>query len=264
MAFEAKTWVDRVSEYPTRRTLTKEDGSTEIVTVTREEGTVSQEGDAFNAENMNDLEARIKAITDDIYDYVGNSLNDVMVILKNCIKSDDVVGDGSHTSVASAGWIRNVESSIEKFQAAHTKDVNDLQNNINTNTTKINDNLEAILQNKSDMNASYAFKNIETFKKTDLTAEVSDSLEFGGATIGKNNTGMYMIIMFRQSSTYGKDTCSIWSALISSTPENSSAIRILGGGSTSEPSLKVTTGGNLRILGTGTAGATYRGLIFKM
>lgn len=59
--FETKTWTDRVTEYPTRRTLTKEDGSKEVVTVARAEGNVSAEGDAFSAENMNDLEARILA-----------------------------------------------------------------------------------------------------------------------------------------------------------------------------------------------------------
>ena len=57
--FVKKTWTDRVTEYPTRRTLTKEDGTTEIVTVARNEGTVSAEGDAFSAANMNDLERRI-------------------------------------------------------------------------------------------------------------------------------------------------------------------------------------------------------------
>lgn len=57
--FSAKTWKDRVTEYPTRRVLTKADGSKETVTVSRSEGSVSQEGDAFNAANMNDLEARI-------------------------------------------------------------------------------------------------------------------------------------------------------------------------------------------------------------
>lgn len=57
--FVKKTWKDRISEYPTRRTLTKEDGSTELVTVSRSEGTVSQEGDAFSADNLNDLETRV-------------------------------------------------------------------------------------------------------------------------------------------------------------------------------------------------------------
>lgn len=59
MAFTRKTWKDRIAEYPTRRRLTKSDGSTELVTVAREEGEISQEGDAFSASNMNDLEKRV-------------------------------------------------------------------------------------------------------------------------------------------------------------------------------------------------------------
>lgn len=61
MAFVKKTWKDRIAEFPTRRRLTKEDNTSELVTVAREEGTLSQEGDAFSAENMNDLESRIDA-----------------------------------------------------------------------------------------------------------------------------------------------------------------------------------------------------------
>ena len=61
MAFAKKTWKDRIAEFPTRRRLTKEDNTSELVTVAREEGTLSQEGDAFSAENMNDLENRIDA-----------------------------------------------------------------------------------------------------------------------------------------------------------------------------------------------------------
>lgn len=60
MGFVKKTWKDRITEYPTRRTLTKADGSSELVTVARAEGSVSQEGDAFSAANMNDLEKRIE------------------------------------------------------------------------------------------------------------------------------------------------------------------------------------------------------------
>lgn len=66
MAFEVKTWLDRIAEFPTRRRLTKSDGTDELVTVAREEGTVSQEGDAFSAANMNNLEERIKAGFDDV------------------------------------------------------------------------------------------------------------------------------------------------------------------------------------------------------
>ena len=59
MAFLKKIWKDRVTEYPTRRTLKKSDGSTEIVTVERAEGQVSVEGDPFSAATMNDLEDRV-------------------------------------------------------------------------------------------------------------------------------------------------------------------------------------------------------------
>ena len=59
MAFSLKTWVNRISEYPNRRKLTHEDGSTELVTVERAEGQISAEGNAFSAEEMNDLEDRI-------------------------------------------------------------------------------------------------------------------------------------------------------------------------------------------------------------
>lgn len=60
MSFTTKQWKDRISEYPTRRTLTDTTSSAvSTVTVAREEGTISQEGDAFSATNMNDLETRI-------------------------------------------------------------------------------------------------------------------------------------------------------------------------------------------------------------
>lgn len=61
MGFTKKTWKNRIAEYINRRLLTNEDGNTELVTVARDEGTISQEGDAFNAANMNDLEDRIEA-----------------------------------------------------------------------------------------------------------------------------------------------------------------------------------------------------------
>lgn len=60
MSFKQKTWNDRISEHPTRRTLTDvSNNTTKTVDVAREEGTISQEGDAFSAANMNDLEGRI-------------------------------------------------------------------------------------------------------------------------------------------------------------------------------------------------------------
>ena len=82
MAFNLKTWVNRISEYPNRRKLTHEDGSTELVTVARAEGQISAEGNAFSAEEMNDLENRIKGG----FDEVNQSLTNVNNSKKTYIK----------------------------------------------------------------------------------------------------------------------------------------------------------------------------------
>ncbi|WP_456033869.1 hypothetical protein [Roseburia inulinivorans] len=75
MAFSLKTWVNRISEYPNRRKLTHEDGSTELVTVARAEGQISAEGNAFSAEEMNDLENRIKGGFDEVNQSLTNINN---------------------------------------------------------------------------------------------------------------------------------------------------------------------------------------------
>lgn len=58
--YVSKTWTDRQSEYPTRRILTDTTTlTTQQVTVTRDEGTVTEQGDAWDATNMNAMESRI-------------------------------------------------------------------------------------------------------------------------------------------------------------------------------------------------------------
>lgn len=78
MGFTKKTWKNRIAEYINRRLITMEDGSTSLVTVARDEGTISQEGDAFNAANMNDLEDRIESEF--------NEINQSLTQLKNPAK----------------------------------------------------------------------------------------------------------------------------------------------------------------------------------
>ncbi len=61
MAFSLKTWVNRISEYPNRRKLTHEDGQQHgTCDRSASRGQISAEGNAFSAEEMNDLENRIK------------------------------------------------------------------------------------------------------------------------------------------------------------------------------------------------------------
>lgn len=60
MAFNKKTWTDRLVEFAGRRKITNVSTmQAQIVDVERAEGVVSQDGSAFSAQTMNDLEQRI-------------------------------------------------------------------------------------------------------------------------------------------------------------------------------------------------------------
>lgn len=59
MAYTKKEWTDRNVQYPGRRKLSAVSGQTDVYDVVRNEGTITAAGDAFSAENMNDLEDRI-------------------------------------------------------------------------------------------------------------------------------------------------------------------------------------------------------------
>lgn len=73
MAFIKKIWKDRISQFPNRRTIN--DGYvTKQVTVGRDEGTITEQGDAFDATNMNDLEQRIEDAYGDVQALVGSEV----------------------------------------------------------------------------------------------------------------------------------------------------------------------------------------------
>ena len=58
--FNRKTWKARIAEHPARRILKYVlTGVESVVEVARDEGDITQDGDAFSANNMNDLEGRI-------------------------------------------------------------------------------------------------------------------------------------------------------------------------------------------------------------
>jgi len=78
MAYVPKTWRDRDSEFPNRRIITHADSTEEQVTVRRDEGTVTTEGDPFAAASMNNLESRIAAgITSSVTTDTYNALDTV-------------------------------------------------------------------------------------------------------------------------------------------------------------------------------------------
>ena len=99
MAFVPKTWKDRISEYPNRRTIN--DGVvTKQVTVARDEGTITEAGDAFNAANMNDLEQRINNAFGEVSGYTAG---DNIDITANVIKvTGFMTANEAHTIWANA------------------------------------------------------------------------------------------------------------------------------------------------------------------
>lgn len=58
--YEKKTWINRQSEHPARRKLTPTGNDGEY-DVSRSEGIIMEDGDAFDADTMNDLERRVAA-----------------------------------------------------------------------------------------------------------------------------------------------------------------------------------------------------------
>lgn len=104
MAFNKKTWKDRVAEFINRRLLTKEDGSTDLVTVARSEGTISVEGDAFNAETMNDLEDRIESAVNELTTNVNKKQDASTAITTSNISSQSVKYATSAGSANAVAW----------------------------------------------------------------------------------------------------------------------------------------------------------------
>lgn len=104
MAFNKKTWKDRVAEFINRRLLTKEDGSTDLVTVARSEGTISVEGDAFNAETMNDLEDRVESAVNELTTNVNKKQDASTAITTSNISSQSVKYATSAGSANVVAW----------------------------------------------------------------------------------------------------------------------------------------------------------------
>lgn len=68
MAFVSKVWKDIDAEYPSRYTLKYPDLTEIVVTILNNFGIITEEGDVFDAATMNNLEGRIDAAFDDVFE----------------------------------------------------------------------------------------------------------------------------------------------------------------------------------------------------
>lgn len=93
--YERKVWVNRQSEHPSRRKLTPTGNDGEY-DVSRSEGVIMEDGDAFDADTMNDLERRVAAGFTEL-DPTGAGGGEVTVQPYTCEKKNGVyalVGSG--------------------------------------------------------------------------------------------------------------------------------------------------------------------------
>lgn len=89
--YESKTWKNRETEFPGRRRMTAVDGQEDVFDVTREEGLILEEGDAFDADTMNALEERVKSGFNNTCQY----------LYKATFLVDGWSGDGPYTQTVS-------------------------------------------------------------------------------------------------------------------------------------------------------------------
>lgn len=86
--YERKVWVNRQSEHPSRRKLTPTGNDGEY-DVSRSEGIIMEDGDAFDADTMNDLERRVAAGFTEL-DPTGAGGGEVTVQPYSCTKTGKV------------------------------------------------------------------------------------------------------------------------------------------------------------------------------
>lgn len=66
--YQSKTWVDMIAEYPTRYKIKRADLTEEQVTMINDFGQITESGDVWDAQTMNNLESRIGALASSIED----------------------------------------------------------------------------------------------------------------------------------------------------------------------------------------------------
>lgn len=117
MAFKKKEWKDRLAEFAGRRRLVDVDtGEEQVVDVSRDEGLVSQEGDAFSATNMNDLESRIESAVNSASDSSASLENELNSLSQSTQKLSSTVSDLNSVSSASAKKISQLESQLGEWK----------------------------------------------------------------------------------------------------------------------------------------------------
>lgn len=200
MAFNKKTWKDRVSEQPQRRILTNVDNNEEMtVDVTRFEGIVVQEGDAFSANNMNDLENRIKATFDSdeaTMNAINNKANTNATNISSLQSSVNSVSGRVTTNTNNISSLSTRMTNVEGKANTNANNISSLSGRVTNVESKANANANNISSlNNSKAPTNHAV-NADTYglgtpaqyghvKVSDATNASNNKAEYGMAASGK-------------------------------------------------------------------------------
>lgn len=202
MAFSKKTWVDRDVEYPTRRKLNviENSGSVIVANVERYDGTVTETGDPFNAQTMNNLETRIQTETHATENMLGtimdgNTATDDTLkkgryfvhqgnfyeVTKDIPNGGAITPGSNCTRTRISTCLSSLTSSFASLKSSLTTQINNLTKNFNTTMTTALSNVgyqgEAIQDLKNITMAQTHFSLIP--------AQITN----GGANFGPFNVG---------------------------------------------------------------------------
>lgn len=90
MSYSKKIWINRTSEYPNRYQMTSMNGNIADVAIVPKEGNITNEGDRFDAETMNDMENRIASA----FLATDNALSTQNTILRGLITAEQTRATG--------------------------------------------------------------------------------------------------------------------------------------------------------------------------
>lgn len=138
--FEKKNWINRQSQYPNRRKLVETEFEN-TYEIERAEGEVTEPGNAFDADNMNELETRIAngfnlledkdiKITDDSNIFTGNTLDKVLIeIFMYAVNGKTLIANAIG-GIANSGTFKQIADRITAVKNSYGATINSLKNEI--------------------------------------------------------------------------------------------------------------------------------------
>jgi len=154
MSYNKKTWKNRNSEHPYRRTLTDTtSGTSQTVDVIRAEGEITTEGDAFDANTMNNMEGRIADEFSLLNQKVGDltqleteAKNSLVEAINEVAESGGGGGSSTLAGLTDTNIVDQTNGQILKWDSMILKWVNADEGNGGTASSVAYDNTDSGLQ----------------------------------------------------------------------------------------------------------------------